>query len=533
MGVQFDVIVVGGGSAGCAMAARLSEDGRLNVLLIEAGTADKHGFTKIPAIGAAAVHNPEFDWRFRAEPDPSIRNRVDIWPAGKCLGGGGAINGMAYIRGLPSDYDRWAREGAPGWDYASVLPVLKRIEFNERGADDYRGGEGPLRISEGRDHSHLVDEWIEAAVESGVFRSPDLNGAHSEGVDFVQVTQKNGVRQSAAVYLEAALRRKNLQLISDAQVTRIRFEGRRAVGVDYFQYGQSFSIDAARGVVVSGGAINSPRLLLNSGIGPAAHLRDIGIELVADLPGVGENLQDHPGAQMVHDVNVPTFNSDARGLGALKQALTFGLTRKGLLAASLGHAHAFVRTRDGLEAPNVHLIFSAYALDFDKDGALMMRKQPSISTFAHVCHPKARGVVRLRAPDPLQAPMIQHQLLAHADDEEALIEALEFGRGIAARPTLASRITGEVRPGSHASNKDGLRAFVQQYATPSYDFAGTCKMGSDALAVVDPTLKVHGIEGLWVADASIMPSLVAGAANATAIMIGEKGADLVKAALAA
>ena len=531
--MQFDIIVVGGGSAGCAMAARLSEDGRLNVVLIEAGTADKHGVTKIPAMGAAAIQNPEFDWRFRVEPDPSIRNRADIWPAGKCLGGGGAINGMAYIRGLPDDYDRWAREGADGWDYTSVLPVLKRIEFNERGADDFRGVDGPLRIAEGRDHSHLVDEWIEAAVDSGVFRSPDLNGARGEGVDFVQVTQKNGVRQSAAVYLESALKRKNLQLIADAQVTRIRFDGRRAIGVEYMQFGQVFSIDAARGVVVSGGAINSPRLLLGSGIGPAAHLRELGIEIVADLPGVGENLQDHPGAQMVHDVNVPTLNSDARGLGALKQALAFGLSRKGLLAASLGHAHAFVRTRDGLDTPNAHLIFSAYALDFDKDGTLVMRKQPSISTFVHVCHPNARGAVRLRAPDPLAPPLIRHSVLEHEDDLESLIEALEFARRVAAQPAFSQRITGEVRPGSHASNKDGLREFLRQYATPSYDFAGTCKMGVDAMAVVDPSLKVRSVEGLWVADASVMPSLVAGGANATAIMIGEKGADLVKAALAA
>lgn len=529
----FDVIVVGGGSAGCVMAARLSEDSRLNVLLIEAGTSDKHGFTKIPAMVAAAVQNPEFDWRFRAEPDPSLRNRADIWPAGKCLGGGGAINGMAFIRGLPTDYDRWAQQGAKGWDYASVLPVLKRIEFNERGADDYRGGDGPLRISEGRDHSHLVEEWIESAVDHGVFRSPDLNGARHEGVDFVQVTQKNGVRQSAAVYLEAALKRKNLQLISNAQVTRIRFDGQRASGVDYVLHGQHYTIDAARGVVVCGGAINSPRLLLQSGIGPAAHLRDLGIDLVTDLPGVGENLQDHPGAQMVHDVNVPTLNTDARGFGALKQALGFALSRSGLLTASLGHAHAFLRTRDGLETPNVHLIFSAYALDFDADGHLMMRKQDSISTYAHVCHPRSRGHVRLRSADPMDAPLIRHTLLGHADDLEMLVEALECARHIAARLPLSRRVAGEVRPGWTASNKDGLRDYLRQYANPSYDFAGTCKMGAGSQAVVDPALKVYGVDGLWVADSSIMPSLVAGGANATAIMIGEKGSDLVKAALAA
>lgn len=531
--MQFDVIVVGGGSAGCAMAARLSEDSRLNVVLIEAGTSDKHGVTKIPAMVAAAMQNPEFDWRFRAEPDPSLRNRVDIWPAGKCLGGGGAINGMAFIRGLPADYDRWAQQGAAGWDYASVLPVLKRIEFNERGADDYRGGAGPLRIAEGRDHSHLVDEWIESAVDSGVFRSPDLNGARSEGVDFVQVTQKNGVRQSAAVYLEGALKRKNLQLIANAQVTRIRFDGRRAVGVDYMLHGQPYALDAARGVVVCGGAINSPRLLLHSGLGPAAHLRDMGIDVVADLPGVGENLQDHPGAQMVHDVNVPTLNTDSRGFGAVKQALGFALSRSGLLTASLGHAHAYLRTREDLDAPNVHLIFSAYALDFDGDGHLVMRKQDSISTYAHVCYPKSRGHVRLRSPDPLDAPLIRHALLGDADDLEMLVEALECARYIAARAPLADRIAGEVRPGRMSSNKEGLREFLRQHATPSYDVAGTCKMGTGSTAVVDPALKVHGIDGLWIADASVMPSLVAGGANATAIMIGEKGADLVKAALTA
>lgn len=530
--MEFDVIVVGAGSAGCVMAARLSEDSRLNVLLIEAGTADKHGVTKIPAMIGAAVQNPEFDWRFRAEPDPSIGGRVDIWPAGKCLGGGGAINGMAFIRGLPGDYDRWAAEGAKGWDYASVLPVFKRLETNERGADDYRGGAGPLRVSEGRDHSHLVDEWIEAAVDSGVARSPDLNGARTEGVDFVQVTQKNGVRQSAAsAYLEGALKRKNLTLIANAQVTRILFDGKRAAGVDYVQHGRRASIRARRGIVVSGGAVNSPRLLMLSGIGPAAHLREMGIEILADLPGVGENLQDHPGAQLALDVNVPTLNTDARGLGALKQALEFAFARKGLLAASLGHAHAFVRTRAGLSGPNAHLIFSAYALDLDQDGHLIMRKQDSVSTYAHVCHPKARGSVRLRTPDPLEAPRIQHAILGHEDDLETLIEALECARAIAARPPLARRIAGEARPGSHASNKEGLRTYLRQAATASYDAAGTCRMGAGPMAVVDPELKVSGVEGLWVADASIMPSLTAGGANATAIMIGEKGADLVKAAL--
>jgi choline dehydrogenase len=528
--MQFDFIVVGGGSAGCAMASRLAENGRFNILLIEAGPSDHHGFTKIPALMSAAVQSPDFDWRYRAEPDSSLGGRADIWPAGKCLGGGSAINGMTFVRGHRADYDRWAQEGAEGWDYKNVMPYFKRMETNERGADHYRGGEGPLRISEGRAHSPLIEEWIEAAIDFGVVRSPDLNGAKSEGVDFVQVTQKNGVRHSAAAaYLDPALKLKNLEVVMDAQVTRIRFDGRKAIGVDYVQHGQARAFDVAL-VVVCAGALNSPRLLMLSGIGPAAHLRRMEIDVLANLLGVGQNLQDHPSAHLVHDVNTNTLNTDARGLGALKQALDFALTRQGVLTASLGHAQAFLRTRD-LTAPNVHLVFAAFAFDVDDDGNFKMRKHASISTRCTVCRPRSRGEILLRSSDVLAPPVIRHTLLGDDDDVEELVEAVQAARKIVARPNFAKFVAGEVQPGSPVSNAEGLRDYLRKSAAPSYHFAGTCKMGVDAMAVVDPQLKVRGVEGLWVADASVMPSLPAGDTNATAIMIGDKGSYLVKASV--
>ncbi|MET0544905.1 MAG: FAD-dependent oxidoreductase [Caulobacterales bacterium] len=530
--MRFDIIVVGGGSAGCVMAARLSEDERLNVLLIEAGESDHHGFTKIPSMMNAAINSPEFDWRFRAEPDPSIGDRADYWPAGKCLGGGSAINGMTFMRGHRADYDRWAKEGAAGWDYESVLPYFKRLEDNERGVDDYRGGDGPQRVAEGRAHSHLVDDWIEAAIETGIPRSPDLNGARPEGVDFVQVTQKNGVRHStAAAFLEPALKRKNLEIITNAQVTRIRFDGARAIGIDYVQHNLPQAISAARGIVVCAGALNTPKLLMQSGLGPGAHLASMDIEVLADLPGVGKNLQERPGALLVQDVNVPTLNTESRGFGAIKQALDFGLNRQGAMTLSMGQAHAFLRTRRNLPSPNVHLAFAAFATELDDEGSMKMRRLPSISTFVSICHPNARGEILLRGNDPLAPPVIRHELLGDEDDAEQLAEALIAARMIAAKPALSKYITGEVTPSSPISNKQGLIKYLHKAAAPSFHAAGTCKIGVDAMAVVDPKLKVHGADGLWVADASAMPSLVSGGTAAAAIMIGERGSDLIGAAL--
>ena len=532
MAEAFDIIVVGGGSAGGAMASRLSEDGRLKVLLLEAGGSDRHPFPRIPAANIRAVQNPEFDWCFQAEPDPSIGGRADVWPAGKRLGGGSAINAMIFIRGHKWDYDHWAELGARGWDYQSVLPYFRRMERNERGEDAHRGGSGPLSVSEGRAVYPLTRAWIEAAEQAGVPRSHDLNGESAEGVDLIQLSQRRGWRHStAAAYVRPAMKRPNLTVELNATVRRIRIEDGRAVGVELEQDGQVRSIDARRGVVVCGGSLNSPRLLMLSGIGPAAHLQDLGIPVVKDLPGVGSNLQEHVGSHVVGEVNQTTLNSDLSPLRMLAHGLNFLINGRGPLTSSIGHAQAFVRTRADLPAPNIQLQFAPLAFDLDDRGRLVLRKAPSINTAVAVMRPKSRGTIRLRSADPGDPPVITHQLLGDPDDMEQLVEGMHFARRIFAQPAIAPFITGEVRPGPPFQTDEALRGFLRMASIPFYHPVGTCRIGDDAMAVVGPDLKVHGVDGLWVCDASVMPTLPAGNTNATAIMIGEKGSDLVRGAV--
>jgi choline dehydrogenase len=519
-----DIIVVGGGSAGCAMAARLAASGTYRVVLLEAGKPDGDLRTRIPALTSAVVQNPEYDWCYRTEPDPSIGGRADTWPAGKRLGGGSTINGMMFIRGHRWDYDHWAELGATGWDYASVLPYFRRMERNEAGGDDFRGDAGPLSVSELRVRYPITQAWIDAAVASGIPRSPDLNGADAEGVDRVQVSQDRGMRCSSShAYLHSGGGPKPV-VVTQAQALRIVIEDGRAVGVEYLQDGQARLAYARRGVVVSAGSMNTPRLLMLSGIGPAEHLQDHGIAVVVDLPGVGSNLQDHAGTHLVNDVSVPTLNSEARGLNALKHMADYALRRRGALTTAIGHAHAFVRGRPGLAAPNLQIAFAAFAFDFDAKGRLVLRSKPAVSTLIGLMRPSHRGTVRLRSADPLAPPVIRHQLLGNDDDVEQIVEGVQLARRIMAQPEVARFVTAEVRPGAGVRD-DGLRAFVRMATIPLYHPVGTCAIGKrDAGGVLDPDLRVHGVDGLWVADASVMPSLPAGNTNATSIMIGDKGA---------
>ena len=533
MAEAHDLIVVGGGSAGGAMATRLSEDGRLNVLLLEAGASDQHPFTRVPAANIKAVQNPAFDWCFKVEPDPSLNGRADAWPAGKRLGGGSAINGMIFIRGHRWDYDHWAELGARGWDYQSVLPYFRRMERNERGEDTYRGGSGPLSVSENRARYPLTEAWIEAAQQAGVARSPDLNGADAEGVDRIQLSQRRGWRHStAAAYVRPALGWSNLTLELGAQVRRILVRDGRAVGVEFVKDGQVRTVDARRGVVLCGGSLNSPRLLMLSGIGPAEHLRSLGIPVVADLPGVGANLQEHVGSHVVDAItSARTLNTDLSPMRTLMHGLNFLTAGRGALTSSIAHAQAFVRTREGLPAPNIQILFAPFAFDVDEQGRLVLRKAASMSQAVAVMRPKARGALRLRSADPDDAPVIRHQLLGEADDLDQLAEGMEFARKIAAQPALKPYVTAEVRPGPPFQTPEALKEFLRLASIPFYHPVGTCRIGQDAMSVVDPELRVRGVEALWVADASVMPSLPAGNTNATAIMIGEKGSDHVRAAV--
>lgn len=532
MDEAFDIVVVGGGSAGGALAARLSQDGRFSVCLLEAGKSDRHPFTRIPAGNIKAVQNPDFDFCYQVEPDPTIGGRADVWPAARRLGGGSSINAMIFIRGNKWDYDHWAELGASGWDYASVLPYFKRLETNERGADEHRGGSGPVSVSEGRAVYPLTQAWMDAAVQAGIPRSADLNGANAEGVDLIQLSQHKGWRHStAAAYVRPAMGRKNLKVELEALARRVVVENGRATGVEISQGGAVRTVRAKRGVVVSAGSMNSPKLLLQSGIGPAAHLKEVGVPVVKDLPGVGANLQEHIGAHVVDGVTSRTVNTDIDPLAALGHALNFLLNGRGALTSSIGHAQAFVATRPGLPAPNIQLQFAPLAFDLNAQGKLELRKDSAANTAVCVVRPKSRGTLRLRSGDPNDPPVISHHLLGDEDDLEQLAEGMDVARKIFAQPAFAKFATGEIRPGPPFQEREPLKAFLRMASIPMYHPVGTCKMGTDPMAVVDPQLRVHGIDGLWVADASVMPTLPAGNTNATAIMIGEKASDLVLAAI--
>jgi choline dehydrogenase len=529
--MEFDLVIIGGGSAGAVLAHRLSEDGRHSVLLLEAGRSDKHPFTRVPALNIAAVQNPAFDWCYRTEPDPSRGGRVDHWAAGKVLGGGSAINGMMFIRGHRHDYDAWAAEhGCAGWDYASVLPYFKRLETSSRGASAWRGGEGPLSVDEVRIEHPLTTAWMAAARNAGVPLSHDLNGESAEGVDRVQVSQRKGWRAStSAEYLWPVQgKRANLAIQLNAFVRRVVVENGRATGVEYEQGGERKIVKARRGVVGSAGAMGSPKLLMLSGIGPGDHLRELGIPVHADLPGVGGNLQDHVGTHHAVAVDQRTMNSDRNPLRMMLHAANFFLRGRGPMSTPIGHAQAFVSTRPNQPAPNLQLIMAPLAFELDDAGKIKLCDEPAISQMVAVNRPRSRGRITLRAADPQAAPVIRHALLGDDDDLEQLAEGLALARRIAQQVPLAPHVKHERAPFPELKTHEELRDFARAASMCMYHPAGTCRMGTDANAVVDPQLRVRGVQGLWVADASVIPALPAGNINATVVMIGEKAADHVK-----
>ncbi len=529
----YDFIVVGGGSAGCVLANRLSANPSVTVALLEAGSTDARFASRLPVGVPLLLNSADTNWKYMANADPSRGGRVDEWPAGRLLGGGSAVNGMLYVRGHRRDYDQWAQLGAVGWSYADVEPYFQRLEASERGPAPGRGTDGPLSIAECRAPHRLDTTFLEALNELGVPRVTDLNNGDAEGVDLCQVSQKNGLRHSTAqAYLRPIRSRSNLHVRTRCEVQRVEFDHTcsppRATGVCVAESnGTAKTLSARRGVVLCAGAIATPKLLMLSGIGAPRSLRRHGIAQVKDLPGVGTNLQEHIGLRMSAHVNVPTAASDMSPLRGLAQAYQFLMHRRGTLTMPVGHAQAMVRTRTSLEIPNVQLIFSPFAMEVSDRGASVYRR-PAITVAVGLCRPRARGSVSLADTRPDDPPVIEYRAFEDTDDLTQLVEGAEFTRRVFATQAFRPFIIDEHLPGKAIANGDALREYTRDNAFLMYHPCGTCRMGADAMSVVSPALDVHGVAGLWVADASVIPQIPAGNINATCIMIGEKAADLIR-----
>jgi choline dehydrogenase len=528
---RFDYIIVGAGSAGCVLANRLTASGRHRVLLLEAGGRDRNVWIHIPLGYGKLFSNAKFNWLYATEPEPELNNRKVIQPRGKVLGGSSSINGLLYIRGQHQDFDHWRQLGNTGWAFADVLPYFRRAEDQERGADALHGVGGPLAVSNVCEPHPLCEAFIAAAQQAGFPRNDDFNGPRQEGAGYFQLTEKNGRRCSTAVgYLRQARRRPNLAIVSNALATRVLFSGRRAVGVEYrqgLQNGQIARTAYADGeVIVAGGAFNSPQLLQLSGLGPARLLGELGIEVIADLPGVGADLQDHLQVRMQYRCTEPITMNDVinnwrHRYGA---GLRYIMSRKGMLTIGAGYAGAFLRTRPELATPDVQIHFLIFSAD--AAGATL---HPFSGFMTSVCQlrPESRGFVRIKSNDPTVPPAIQPRYLSSRNDCDTAVAGMKLMRRVMSKPAMRRYIAEERAPGPHCESDADLLAFARDAGTTVYHPTCTCRMGSDPGAVVDERLRVRGFEGLRVIDASIMPTIVSGNTNAAAVMIGEKGADLV------
>ncbi len=527
---QHDYIVIGGGSAGCVLANRLSADIDSSVLLLDAGRDDKHLYTRVPAGQMAAFPRQDMNWLYMSEPDPSRHNRVDIWPAGKIIGGGSAINGMMYVRGHRSDYDHWSSLGNKGWSYEEVLPYFKSIESSEVGDDTFRGHNGLQAVSKIRISSPLNEAFVDAAVEIGIPLNEDLNGDSQEGVGHCQATQKRGWRHSTAqAFLAPVSARENLSIQLGSAVSQIIFSDGKAVGVSYIRNGIKKTAAARKGVVLSAGAIASPKILMLSGVGAKVELDAHNITQVHELPGVGKNLQEHPCVRMsFHVKNSRTLTSDLKNpWHSIMHGIKYVLGGKGALATCIGHVQALVHTRKGLEAPNAQIIFAPLSYDLTETGPKPYTK-PAVGVGIGLCRIQSTGEISLRSAEIDAPPVINYSLLENPDDMAQLREAVRTTRKIFAAEAFSQYFLDERLPGIETDSDEEIDEYIRASSGLMFHPCGTCKMGNDVNSVVDENLKVHGIENLWVADASIFPTVPAGNINATCIMVGEKAAALVK-----
>jgi choline dehydrogenase len=530
MNNAFDYVIVGGGSAGCVLANRLSADPAVSVLLLEAGPDDTNPFIHIPGGIIPVIRSNTLNWKFETEPETACGQRRMFWPRGRTLGGSSAINAMCYIRGHRDDFDHWASLGCTGWAYDDVLPLFKAMEHFEPGADAFHGEGGPLNVAEPRYVNPIMKAFIEAATQAGHRRNDDFNGAEQEGVGLYHVMQKDGQRCSnARAFLSPVRDRVNLSVVTDAHARRVVFEGRRAVGVEYSRKGRIDTARARHEVILSAGAIGSPQLLLLSGIGPKAELDRHGIPVVQELPGVGENLQDHLDIHVtVTEKTRHAITLHPSGLWrSLKMLWSYLRSRSGELTSNFAQAGGFLKSDPSQPIPDLqwHIVPFVYANHGQKLWPLVRHRAFTLMTC--FLRPESRGRIRLASADPLAKPRIEANYLATERDLDALVTGLRKAREVLAQPAMAPHYRTELEPGADVQSDAALRDFIRQRAETVYHPVGTCRMGVDDMAVVDPRLQVRGVQGLRVVDASIMPTLVGGNTNAGTTMIGENAARMI------
>ena len=525
-GESFDYVIVGAGSAGCVLADRLSQDGRFTVLVLEFGGSDRSVFIQMPGALSIPMNTKKYNWRYESEPEPHLDNRRFHVPRGKVLGGSSSINGLVYVRGNPMDFDRWEEEGAAGWGYRNVLPYFRRAEGRRDGGDAYRGGEGPLATRYGRIANPLYDAFVEAGRQAGYGLTEDINGERQEGFGKFDMTVKDGVRWSAAnAYLRPAMRRPNLKVVTHALATKIVFDGRRAIGLHYTKSGRDYRAKARREIILSGGPINSPQLLKLSGVGPARELQALNIPVVCDLPGVGENLQDHLEFYFQVASKLPITLYGQTGL------LSRGLIGLQWLLRGRGHGATnhfetggFIRSRAGVRYADIQYHFLPLAVTYDGKG---LASEHGFQAHVGPLRSKSRGWVRLKSLDPRDYPRIQFNYMSHEDDWTEMRACVRLTREIFAQEAFDPYRGREIQPGAEVVSDEAIDAFVRQHVESAYHPSCTCKMGArdDPMAVVDAETRVIGVEALRVVDSSIMPSATSGNLNAPTIMIGEKAAD--------
>ncbi len=527
--MEADYVIVGAGSAGCVLANRLSADGA-QVILLEAGPRDWHPWIHVPAGLLKLLYNPLVNWNYASEPDAKTGNRAIHWPRGRVLGGSSSINGMLFVRGNPADFDSWAQMGCRGWTYDECLPHFKAIERYAPGDDEHRGKDGPLLIEDYRTILPITHQFVKAATNAGHPFLKDLSGERpADGVGYTQMSRNGRFRGSTAqTFLRDARGRANLRVVTNATALQLLLEGRRCTGVRIEQMTREIDVRARREVIVASGSINSPHLLQVSGIGPAAHLKSIGVDVAHDLPGVGSNLADHYATRISHRLKPGTqsINGLSRGLPLVGEVAKWLTVGTGALTFGVSSAQCFARSREGVEAPDIQLLFSPASYDPTKFGAL--EKQPGATIAVSIARPDSRGTIMAVSADPLARPLIKPNYLAAQSDIRVALAGIAHARRIFAEPAFAAHSDGEIVPGPSLTSETDLIEYIRNFGTTIYHPVGTCKMGEDPTAVVDSRLRVRGLAGLRVIDASIMPQVTTGNTNAPTIMIAEKGASMIR-----